>query len=110
MVPLHILEVSITSLIDESPEAFLARVGLHLSCLHDLKGSFDRRDGIALSHPFLVQVDGRDAWSLRVSLGISVGRERGIFLHRLFQAILRLLKLEVPDALVEGEPDVLQFS
>ncbi|WP_289299913.1 hypothetical protein, partial [Xylanibacter muris] len=110
MVPLHILKISITSLIDESQEAFLARVEPHLSCLSDLKGSFDRRGDIGLSRPFLVQVDGHDAWSLRVSVAVSVGRERGIFLHRLYQAVLRLLKLEVPDALVQGESEIFQLS
>lgn len=110
MVPLHILKISITSLIDESQEAFLARVEPHLSCLSDLKGSFDRRGDNILCRPLLVQLDGRDAWSLSVSVGISIGRERGIFLHRLYQAILRLLTLELPDCLVEGESDIWKPS
>lgn len=43
MVSFHTLTIKITSQKDESEESFLARVEPHLTCLSDLKGSFDRR-------------------------------------------------------------------
>lgn len=110
MVSFHTLTIKITSQKDESEESFLARVEPRLTCLSDLKGSFDRRGDNILARHDRVLYDGYERWSLTVAVGVSVGRERGIFLHRLYQAILRLIELELPDCSVEGQQSVWKPS
>ena len=110
MVPLHVMRISVTSTKTESEESFLAKVQPCLSYLSWLKGSFDRNTDSIPFQNSLVSIDGRDVWSLSAVVGISVGRDRGIHLCRLYQAILRLIKLELTDCIVEGETETLKFT
>lgn len=104
------LTVTISSQKTESEESFLERVLPHLSPLRDLKGSFDRTPGNMRVHHHLALIDGDERWSLTAAVGISVGRDRGKYLCRLYQAILRLIELSLPLDTVKGEPDILRFS
>ena len=110
MVPLYSLRFAITSLSDETDQSFLSRAVPCLSHLYDLKESFDRRRDVVLSGVRIAKVDGCYRWRLNGAVGISVGKERAVGLCRLYEAMLRLIALQLPDDIVEGQISKLQIS
>lgn len=110
MLPAYILRVDIISdsrVTDQS--VFVAQVASSLNHLHDLKEAFDRKPCTIAYYPPGVQSQS-SGWSVRGLVTISVGRQRGEALKKLYQATVELIAFELPDLKIEAEISEFAFS
>lgn len=111
MVPLSLLTIDISPLDPITDEKLLlAKVEPCLNRLRALKGSFDRNTYILHDVRQREQEDGRSSLYCTVSLTISVGQQRAIYLHQVFDAYIALLRYELPDFRVEAHSELLKFQ
>lgn len=112
MVPVHILVVDITSQNgDISFEKFQEQIAPCLAHLEALKGSFEKNPCSISYYP----LDGQHSapgqeYSVRAVVMISVGKQRAEHLVVLYQSIVRLIELELPDCDVQATINKFQFS
>lgn len=104
MLHAYVLTVDITALdatIDEA--TFRELCTPCLSHLDSLKGAFDRKpSSITYYRPSDIH-DNYEFWSVRAVVMISIGKVRSEYLIQLYQAIVRLIELELPDFGVRAE-------
>lgn len=111
MVPLSLLTLDIDPLVPIADEKQLrAKVEPCLNRLKALKGSFDRNTYIRHDVRQHEQEDGRLSLYCTVSLTISVGQQRAIYLQQVFDAYVALLRYELPDFRVEAHSELLKFQ
>lgn len=111
MLPTYNLSVDITATdakIDE--ETFRAEVSQCLTYLSALKGAFDREPCSITYYPPDAQHHKPEYWSVRALMMISVGKKRAGYLIQLYEAIVRLIRLELPHLKVEAEISEFRFS
>ncbi len=111
MVPVYNLVIDITAvniIIDE--KEFREIVSPCLTYLHALKGAFDKKNCSVVFFPPDGQNESSRYWSVRCISMISVGKDRGEHLMQLYQAIVRLITLELPDFEIQAEVSKLNFS
>lgn len=113
MVGLYILIVDIIAGSETtSQEEFLEQVSSCLYHLDVLKGSFDRTPCRVTYYPphELPENPDNDFWSLRAVVMISLGKQRAQYLLGLYESLVKLIKLEVPQLTVRYETSGFQFS
>ncbi len=113
MVPAYMLTVDISadcSTIGE--EDFRASTASSLHHLSVLKGAFDRNPDTLTNRQVVVQKDDNniDCYFVREVVLISVGRQRGEYLGQLYELIVHLIELELPNFHVQFEISQLNFS
>lgn len=111
MLPAYILTVDITAkniTIDE--ELFHETVAPSLAHLDALKGAFDRTPSTQMYYPPYDQDSRSEWWSARGVVMVSLGKDRSEYLVQLYQAIVHLIELELPDFEVQAEIGKFQFS
>ncbi|MDR1370915.1 MAG: hypothetical protein LBJ72_12460 [Dysgonamonadaceae bacterium] len=111
MVPAYALTVDI---IFDNPNLgeieFRETISPCLIYLDALKGAFDKKPCDVSFYPPDIRNGKTTGWSARCVLMISVGKDRGEYLTQLYQAIVRLIVLELPDFEVRAEFAKLNFS
>lgn len=111
MLPAYTLVVDITandSTISE--ERFRELIAPSLIHLDALKGAFDRKPSTITYYPPDGQHGRSECWSARGVVLISLGKARAEYLIQLYQAIVRLIMLELPDFEVRGEVTKYEFA
>jgi hypothetical protein len=113
MLPAYILTVDITTESQSiSYEQFQAKVAPSLAYLDALKGVFDRSPCSITYYPPVAPHSTHEweEWSVRGNVIISLGKQRAEYLKSLYEAIVRLIMLELPDFEVRAESNRFQFS
>jgi hypothetical protein len=111
MLPLYLLTVDITAKnITIDDEQFRELIAPCQSYLDSLQGICDRRQSTVVYYPPNAQHDSSEWWSARCVVATSLGKKRAEYLCQLFQAIVRLIALELPDLEVQASINGLQFS
>ena len=111
MLPAYLLKIEITAkniTIDE--ERFRELLAPSLNHLDALMGAFDRKPSTQVFYPPYTQDDNSEWWSARGVVMISLGKNRAEYLIQLYQAIVHLIELELPDFEVQAEISKFQFS
>jgi hypothetical protein len=109
MQSLYTLIIDIASTIEDE-EKFRSLIAPRLNCLDALKGAFDRKPSNITYYPPNAQHGKHDGWSARCVVMISVGKKRAEHLYQLYQAIARLIMLELADLEVRCQTGELQLS
>lgn len=108
MVPYVLFTIDITS---ENPgiseESFREAVAPCLNRLRELKGSFDRNTDIQAVLNRRASDNGHERFSMHVSLGISVGRDRAEHLLQVYDAYAELIAFELPECKVQASGEIL---
>lgn len=92
--------------IDE--KQFRERVDPSLAHLHALKGAFDRKPSTLTYYPPSAASGKSESWSARGVVMVSLGKDRALYLNLLYQSILHLIELELPDYEVQGRIEKVQ--
>lgn len=80
-----------------------------LTYLEALKGAFDKIPFDVTYYPPSHSYSS-NGWSLRCVLMISVGKERGDNLLKVYPAMVRLIEFELPQFEIQAESAILKFS
>lgn len=109
MLKLYLLSVTVADekgILDEN--SFRELVEPRLQCLHHLKGAFDKRDTSVVFHK--PQQDVSKGWYAKGSVAVSIGKQRAEYLLKLYEDIVQLISLTLPDLTVAAQTQVLEFS
>lgn len=99
MLKLYLLSVTVADekgILDEN--SFRELVEPRLQCLHHLKGAFDKRDTSVVFHK--PQQDVSIGWYAKGSVAVSIGKQRAEYLLKLYEDIVQLISLTLPDLTV----------
>lgn len=91
-------------------EEFRDSVAPCLNRLRELKGSFDRNTDISTVLWRSAQGDGHGRYTIRVILGISVGKDRARHLLQVYMAYAELTAFELPQYKVQAAGEILKFQ
>lgn len=109
MLPMFVLTIDIfAENVTISEKQFRERVAPSLHHLDSLKGAFDRSPSHIVYYPPRESHGEPEGWSVRGIVLISVGKIRAGYLIELYEAIQRLIELELPDYKVRGEISVFE--
>lgn len=109
MLKLYLLSVTVADdegILDEN--SFKNLVEPRLQCLHHLKGAFDKKDTIVVFHNPKEGVS--KGWYAKGSVAVSIGKQRAEYLLKLYEDIVQLISLTLPDLTVAAQTQVLEFS
>jgi hypothetical protein len=111
MLPAYNLIVDITSNDkDVSSTKFHEQVEHCINYLNSLSGALHRAPCGTTYYPPDVQTGKSEYWSVRAIVIISLGKKRAEHLVKLYEAIVRLIVLELPDFEVQAEISQMNFS
>lgn len=111
MLPMFVLTIDVFAKdITISEKLFREQVAPSLCHLDSLKGSFDRSPSKIIYYPSREPHDEPQGWSARGIVIISVGKIRAGYLIQLYEAIQRLIELELPEHEVRGKISVFEQS
>lgn len=93
-----------------SEELFRELISPSLTHLDALKGAFDRTPSTITYYPPHEQHGKSEYWSARGIVLISLGKARAEYLIQLYEAIVHLIMLELPDFEVQGMVEKYEFA
>lgn len=108
MLPIYVMCVDISERECSDQEKFQEQVAPCLGYLDALRGAFGSKPYAEKYYP---PSESEKGWSVRYVLMISVGKKRAEYLLKLYQAIARLIEVELPPELdVRVEISGFEFS
>lgn len=111
MVSSFILQIDIVAKdISIEGEAFREEVDQCLTYLDSLSGAFSRKPCTVRYYSPHEPLDMSEYWSVRAIVMISIGRVRALHLIDLYEAMWRLIVLELPNFEVQHQVRILEYS
>jgi hypothetical protein len=113
MVPAYVLIIDIIAKQKNlGQEQFQSLISLSLSHLDALKGAFEKSPCTVVYYPPGDEKNelAPEYWCMRAVVMISVGQKRGEYLISLYEAIVNLIILELPDFEVRASVEQLKFG
>ncbi|MGR3791598.1 hypothetical protein ACUXZJ_12070 [Flavobacterium sp. TN-1] len=113
MLPAYILTVDITTVGQSiSYEEFREQVAPYLTCLDALRGVFHRSPcSITYYPPEAPQSKHElEEYSVRAVVVVSIGKQRAEYLNTLYDAVVRLIMIELSHFEVKADLNKFQFS